>query len=87
MLRLRDLLDWTRGHGALAAVGVGGTGAYGGELVRVLRIARRSAVTARTQAMDQIRGLLVSAPAPLCGQVAWLGGAASGEWGGAKGCR
>ncbi|MEV6774610.1 IS110 family transposase, partial [Nocardia sp. NPDC051030] len=35
------------------------------EAVRVLRTARRSAVKARTQAMNQIRGLLVSAPAVL----------------------
>ncbi|MFE1321934.1 IS110 family transposase [Kitasatospora phosalacinea] len=35
------------------------------EAVRVLRVARRSAVKARTQAMNQIRGLLVSAPALL----------------------
>ncbi|MFD4861910.1 IS110 family RNA-guided transposase [Streptomyces atratus] len=35
------------------------------EAVRVLRVARRSAVKARTQAMNQIRGLLVSAPAML----------------------
>lgn len=126
----RDLLDWMRGHGALTAVGVEGTGAYGAELarvltaagvtvvdvdrpdrktrrmkgksdpidayaaatavlsgratgipksrdgvveaVRVLRIARRSAVKARTQAMNQIRGLLFSAPALLREQVAGL---------------
>jgi transposase len=126
----RDLLDWTRSHGELVAVGVEGTGAYGAELarvltaagvtvidvdrpdrktrrvkgksdpidayaaatavlsgratgipksrdgvvdaVRVLRIARRSAVKARTQAMNQIRGLLVSAPAMLREQVAGL---------------
>ena len=35
------------------------------EAVRVLRVARRSAVKARTQTMNQIRGLLVSAPAAL----------------------
>lgn len=126
----RDLLDWMRSHGRLAAAGVEGTGAYGAELarvltaagvtvidvdrpdrktrrlkgksdpidayaaatavlsgraagvpksrdglveaVRVLRIARRSAVKARTQAMNQIRGLLVSAPAMLREQVAGL---------------
>ena len=39
------------------------------EAVRVLRIARRSAVKARTQAMNQIRGLLVSAPAAVREQV------------------
>lgn len=42
------------------------------EAVRALRIARRSAVKARTQAMNQIRGLLVSAPAMLREQVAGL---------------
>ncbi|MEU4746715.1 IS110 family transposase [Actinosynnema sp. NPDC023658] len=35
------------------------------EAVRVLRVARRSAVKARTQTVNQIRGLLVSAPAAL----------------------
>lgn len=42
------------------------------EAVRVLRIARRSAVKARTQAMNQIRGLLVAAPAMLREQVTGL---------------
>jgi transposase len=46
------------------------------EAVRVLRVARRSAVKARTQAMNQIRGLLVSAPAMLREQVAGLDRAA-----------
>ncbi|MFE7590759.1 IS110 family transposase [Kitasatospora sp. NPDC057512] len=126
----RDLLEWMRSHGALRAVGVEGSGAYGAELarvltaagvtvldvdrpdrkvrrlrgksdpidayaaatavaagravgvpksrdgvveaIRVLRCARRSAVKARTQAMNQIRGLLVSAPAVLREQVAGL---------------
>ena len=40
------------------------------EAVRVLRVTRRSAVKARTQAMNQIRGILVSAPAQLREQVA-----------------
>ncbi|HCA84348.1 MAG TPA: IS110 family transposase [Streptomyces sp.] len=40
------------------------------EAVRVLRVARPSAVKARTQAMNQIRGLLVSAPAMLREHVA-----------------
>ncbi|WP_428842113.1 IS110 family transposase [Saccharopolyspora spinosa] len=35
----RDLLDWTRSHGDLVAVGVEGTGAYGAELTRVLTAA------------------------------------------------
>lgn len=117
----RDLLDWMRSFGALAAVGVEGTGAYGAELarvltavgvpvvevdrpdrkvrrmdgksdpidayaaatavasgrasgipksrdglvesIRVLRVVRRGAVKARTQVMNQIRSLLVTAPA------------------------
>ncbi|MGW2770075.1 IS110 family transposase, partial [Streptomyces sp. NPDC001275] len=42
------------------------------EAVRVLRVARRSAVKARTQAMNQIRNLLVTAPAMLREQVAGL---------------
>ncbi|MFJ2806524.1 IS110 family transposase [Kitasatospora sp. NPDC087271] len=42
------------------------------EAVRVLRVTRRSAVKARTQAMNQIRGLLVSAPAVLREQLAGL---------------
>jgi transposase len=42
------------------------------EAVRVLRIARRSAIKARTQAVNQIRGLLVSAPATLREQVAGM---------------
>ncbi|AUG81382.1 IS110 family transposase [Kitasatospora sp. MMS16-BH015] len=42
------------------------------EAVRVLRVTRRSAVKARTQATNQIRGLLVSAPAALREQVAGL---------------
>jgi transposase len=46
------------------------------EAMRVLRLARRSAVKARTQAMNQIRGLLVSAPAVLREQVAGLDRAA-----------
>lgn len=46
------------------------------EAVRVLRVARRSAVKARTQAMNQIRNLLVTAPAMLREQVAGLDRAA-----------
>lgn len=33
----RRLLDWLRSHGAVIAVGVEGTGAYGSELARFLR--------------------------------------------------
>ncbi|NNH76091.1 IS110 family transposase [Nocardia uniformis] len=46
------------------------------ESVRVLRTARRSAVKARTQAINQIRGLLVSAPATLREKVTGLDRAA-----------
>jgi transposase len=46
------------------------------EAVRMLRVARSSAVKARTQAMNQIRMLLVTAPAPLREQAAGLGTAA-----------
>ncbi|MET9915191.1 IS110 family transposase [Streptomyces sp. NPDC006476] len=46
------------------------------EAVRVLRIARRSAVKARTQVMNQIRGLLVAAPAMLREHIAGLDGTA-----------
>lgn len=42
------------------------------EATRVLRVARRSAVKARTQVINQIRGLLTCAPAPLREQVADL---------------
>lgn len=35
------------------------------EAIRVLRVAHRSALKARTQAINQIRGLLITAPAPL----------------------
>lgn len=42
------------------------------ESVRVLRVTRRSAVKARTQAMNQIRGMLVSAPAALREQATGL---------------
>ncbi|WP_285741036.1 IS110 family transposase, partial [Kitasatospora phosalacinea] len=42
------------------------------EAVRVLRVTRRSAVKARTQAVNQIRGMLVSAPAVLREQLAGL---------------
>jgi hypothetical protein len=44
------------------------------EALRVLWIARRSAVKARTQAMNQIRGLLMAAPAMLREQLAGLAG-------------
>lgn len=43
------------------------------EAVRVLRVARRSAVKARTQVMNQIRALLVTAPAVLRERLSGLG--------------
>lgn len=46
------------------------------EAIRMLRVARSSAVKARTQAMNQIRMLLVTAPAPLREQVGGLGAVA-----------
>lgn len=42
------------------------------EAIRVLRVARRSAVKARTQAINQIRGIIVSAPAQLREQLTGL---------------
>lgn len=43
------------------------------ESIRMLRVARSSAVKSRTQAMNQIRTLLITAPAPLREQVQHLG--------------
>ncbi|HSK27475.1 MAG TPA: IS110 family transposase [Jiangellales bacterium] len=43
------------------------------EAIRALRVARSGAVKARTQAMNQLRGLLVSAPAGLREQLQGLG--------------
>jgi hypothetical protein len=42
------------------------------EAIRVLQIARRSAIKARTQAGQQIRSLIVTAPAELHGELAHL---------------
>lgn len=129
----RQLLSWLGSHGAVAAVGVEGTGAYGAELARVLaraglrvvevdrpdrkmrrmrgksdpidayaaatavtsgratgspktrdgiveairalRVPRRSAVKARTQAINQARQLLVTAPEALRAQLRGLSAA------------
>lgn len=129
----RQLLSWLGSHGAVAAVGVEGTGAYGAELARVLaraglrvvevdrpdrktrrmkgksdpidayaaatavtsgratgspktrdgiveairalRLPRRSAVKARTQAINQARQLLVTAPEALRAQLRGLSAA------------
>jgi transposase len=43
------------------------------EAIRVLRVARRSAVKARTQVINQVRALLVTAPAVLRERLAGLG--------------
>jgi len=123
-------LDWMRGHGRLAKVGVEGTGSYGSglaryltvhgvevvevirpnrqtrrrrgksdavdavaaalaalngdaaarpkthdgavESIRMLRVARRGAIKARTQAANQLRDLVVTAPQSLCDRLAPL---------------
>lgn len=46
------------------------------EAIRMLHVARRSAVKARTQAINQIKGLMITAPAVLREQLAPLGTAA-----------
>ena len=122
------LLAWLRWHGALARVGVEGTGSYGAglacylaaagvvvlevprpdrarrrgksnavdavsaalaalsgedcgtpktrsgaaESIRALRVARAGAIKARTQAANQLRDLITTAPAPLRAQLATL---------------
>ncbi len=43
------------------------------EAIRVLRIARRSAMKARVQARNQLQGLVATAPEPLHGRLARLG--------------
>ncbi|MFF4827428.1 transposase [Streptomyces sp. NPDC001312] len=78
MRRLRGKSDSIDAYAAATAVASGrATGILKSrdgvvEAVRVLRVARRSAVKARTQAMNQIRNLLVTAPAMLREQVAGL---------------
>jgi transposase len=67
-----DPIDAYAAAGAVAsgrATGTPKTRTGTAEAIRTLRIARRSAVKARTQAVNQIRGLLVSAPAALREQV------------------
>jgi transposase len=76
--RLRGKSDPIDAYAAAAAVASGRatgspktrTGTV--EAIRMLRVARRSAVKARTQAMNQIRGLLITAPASLREQFADL---------------
>jgi transposase len=55
------------------ATGVPKDRAGGVEAVRTLRIARRSAVTARAQAQTQMKSLIVTAPEPLRGRLRVLG--------------
>jgi hypothetical protein len=43
------------------------------EMLRVLRVARRSAVKARTQAANQLHALVITAPDPLRGELRELG--------------
>jgi transposase len=73
--RMKGKTDPIDAYAAAAAVASGrATGspksrAGAVEAIRMLRVARSSAVKARTQAMNQIRMLLVTAPAPLREQV------------------
>ena len=82
MRRAKGKSDPIDAYAAAAAVASGRavgvpksrTGAV--EAIRMLRVARSSAVKARTQAMNQIRMLLVTAPASLREQVEGSGAAA-----------
>jgi transposase len=82
MRRAKGKTDPIDAYAAAAAVASGRaagapksrTGAV--EAIRMLRVARASAVKSRTQAMNQIRMLLITAPASLREQVAGLGPAA-----------
>jgi len=55
------------------ATGIPKGRAGGVEALRILRIARRSAVTARAQAQTQMKSLIVTAPEPLRSQLRVLG--------------
>ncbi len=82
----RALTAWLSSHHHLERVGVEGTGAYGAALTRHLhahgiavvevdrpdRRARRGAVKARTQAMNQLKALLLTGPAELREQLRHL---------------
>jgi transposase len=61
-------------HAVLSGVAVGTPKARDGkvEMIRALRVARRSTVKARTQAANQRHELVVSAPEPLRGQLRGL---------------
>jgi transposase len=56
--------------GTAAAMPKSGDGLV--EMIRMLRLVRRSAMKARTQAFNQLRALIVTAPEPLCDQVRHL---------------
>jgi transposase len=60
------LLGWATTLGTVDRIGVEGTGSYGA------RLARRSAVKARTQAANQLKALLVTAPDGLRAQLRCL---------------
>ena len=53
--------------GMLAGVALGSpkSGTHGVEMIRVLKVAKDSALKARTQAIDQMKALVVTAPAEL----------------------
>src|SRR6266704_3454692 len=85
----QDLLAWARGLGEVEAWGVEGTGSYGAalarflhaegqvEMIRSLRVGRQTAMRARTQTINALPALLVTAPAELREQlrglsVTWL---------------
>ncbi len=73
------LLGWLGGFGTVALVGIEGTGSYGAglargapkgrdgaaEAVRALMVAKRSARSERTQAINQARALIVTGPEDL----------------------
>ena len=52
----QKLGNWLQSHGSVVPVGVEGTGSYGAGL------ARRSAIKARTQTINQLHALVVTAP-------------------------
>jgi len=79
------LLAWLCGHGRVERVGVEGTGAYGAglarhlrtadirvEAIRASRVARCGAIKAHTQSTNQLKSLLVTAPAELREQLRQL---------------
>src|SRR5215204_4689217 len=74
----KRLLGWARGFGTVEHAGVAARAVLAGtatgqpkgangkvEMIRTLRSARRSALKARTQAVNQLRALLITAPEEL----------------------